>query len=310
MRIGVMAAGAVGGYFGARFAAVGHDVTFFARGAHLEALRRDGLKIESPLGDLHLKSVNATDDPASVQPVDFALFAVKLWDTEDAGRRLKPIVGPDTRVISLQNGIDSVEKLQPILGEDVVVGGSAYIGSTIVAPGVIRHSSQFAHFHCGRLDGKSDPKLQALANAATATGIKGVKVSDQMLRDLWQKFVFLVGLSSATGSTRQSIGPILADPDTRKFYYDLMAEVVAVGRHKGVPIPADVADKQLEFSQTLAPGQKASLLYDLERGNRLELDWLAGRVVELGRALGIPTPANQAAYTVLKLHRNGLPSKK
>jgi len=305
MRIGVMAAGAVGGYFGARLAAAGHDVVFFARGANLEVLRRDGLKIESPLGDLHLKSVDATDDPASVKPVDYVLFAVKLWDTEDAGRRLKPIVGPQTRVISLQNGIDSVDTLAPILGDDVVVGGSAYIASVIASPGMIRHSSQFAHFSCGRLDGKPDPKLQALADAAKDAGIAGVKVSEQMLRDLWQKFVFLVALSSATASTRQSIGPIMADPDTRKFFSDLLAEVVTVGRAKGVPIAPDFVAKQMEFSQALPAGLKASMAHDLERGNRLELDWLAGRVVALGRELGIPTPANQAAYTVLKLHRMG-----
>ena len=305
MRIGVMAAGAVGGYFGARFAAAGHDVTFFARGANLEAMQRNGLTIESPLGDLHLKSVNATDDPAGQKPFDFVLFAVKLWDTEDAGRRLQPIVGPGTRVISLQNGIDSYDKLAPILGPDVAVGGSAYIASVIVSPGVIRHSSQFAHFTCGRLDGKPDPKLQALADAAEAAGIKGVKVSDQMLRDLWQKFAFLVSLAGATGSTRQPLGPILADPETQKFFDDLMVEVVTIGRAKKVPIADDFIEKQRAFSKTLPPGLKASLLHDLERGNRLELDWLAGRVVALGKEVGIPTPANQAAYTVLKLHRMG-----
>jgi 2-dehydropantoate 2-reductase len=305
MRIGIMAAGAVGAYFGARLQAAGHAVVFFARGANLEALRRDGLKIESPLGDLHLKSVTATDDPAGQKPVDFVLFAVKLWDTADAGRRIKPIVGPDTRVISLQNGIDSVDILKPILGDDVVVGGSAYIASVIASPGVIKHSSQFAHFHCGRLDGKPDPKLQALADAAEAAGIKGVKVSDQMLRDLWQKFAFLVSLSSATGSTRQPLGPILADPETAKFFDDLLVEVVTIGRAKKVPIADDFLEKQRAFSKSLPPGLKASLLHDLERGNRLELDWLAGRVVALGKELGIPTPANQAAYTVMKLSRMG-----
>ena len=295
MRIGIMAAGAVGAYFGARLQAAGHDVVFFARGQNLEALRGAGLKIESPLGDLHLKSVTATDDPASQKPVDFVLFAVKLWDTEDAGRRIKPICTPETRVISLQNGIDSVDKLAPLLGNDVVVGGSAYIASVIASPGVIRHSSAFAHFNCGRLDGKPDPKLQALADACEAAGIKGVKVSDQMLRDLWQKFAFLVSLAGATGSTRQPLGPILADPDTAKFFDDLMVEVVTIGRAKNVPIAEDFIEKQRAFSKTLPSGLKASLLHDLERGNRLELDWLAGRVVALGKELGIPTPANQAA---------------
>ncbi len=140
MRIAVMAAGAVGGYFGARLKAAGHDVTFFARGAHLAAIRKDGLKIESPLGDLHVNDVQATDDPAGIAPVDLALFAVKLWDTERAAEQLRPLVKADTRVITLQNGVDSVERLTPILGDAAVVGGSTYLVTVIAEPGVIRHT--------------------------------------------------------------------------------------------------------------------------------------------------------------------------
>src|SRR5215475_11098567 len=166
MRIGVMAAGAVGGYFGGRLVAAGHDVVFFARGGNLEALRRDGLKIESVKGDLHLPKVEATDDPKGVAPVDIVLFAVKLWDTEAAGELIRPIVGPDTRVITLQNGVDSVERLAPILGQDNVVGGMAYIASVMSAPGVVSHTSEFAQMRCGRVDGKPDARLAAFADAA------------------------------------------------------------------------------------------------------------------------------------------------
>jgi 2-dehydropantoate 2-reductase len=304
MRIGVMAAGAVGGYFGGRLAAAGHDVVFFARGAHLAALRERGLKIESVKGDLQLPKVNVTDDPGTVAPVDVVLFAVKLWDTEKAGTQIRPIVTPDTRVITLQNGVDSVERLQPILGADSVVGGSAYIATVIAAPGVIAHTSDFAQMRCGRVDGKPDAKLSAFADAAKAAGVD-ISLTDTMDADRWKKFVFLVGLSSMTGATREPLGKILADPDTKAMFHGIMQEVVTVGRAKGVALPADFADDRMKYAATTPPGFKASLLHDLERGNRIEIDWLAGRVVALGRELGVPTPMNFAAYSALKLHRMG-----
>jgi 2-dehydropantoate 2-reductase len=304
MRIGVMAAGAVGGYFGGRLAAAGHDVVFFARGTNLAALRQHGLKIESVKGDLHLPKVNATDDPSSVAPVDIVLFAVKLWDTEKAGDSIRLIVGNGTRVITLQNGVDSVERLAPILGADSVVGGIAYIASVLSGPGHIAQTSNFAQMRCGRLDGKPDVCLAAFADAATAARID-ISLSDSIELDRWKKFVFLVGLSSMTGATREPLGPILADPDTKAMFQAVMAEVATVGRAKGVPIPADFVDAQMRYAATTPPGFKASLLHDLERGNRLELDWLAGRVIALGRELHVPTPMCTAVYAVLKLHRMG-----
>src|SRR6266566_82372 len=148
MRIAVMAAGAVGGYYGGRMAAAGHDVTFIARGAHRDAIRRDGLKIESTRGDLHLKDVNVTDDPKQVGPVDVVLFAVKLWDTETAGEQARPLVGSSTRVITLQNGVDSVERLAPILGDDATIGGATYVAANIARPGLIRQTGTAAKIHC------------------------------------------------------------------------------------------------------------------------------------------------------------------
>jgi len=304
MHIAVMAAGAVGGYFGGRLAAAGHEVTFIARGAHLDAIRQNGLKIESTLGNLHLKDAKATSDPKQVGPVDVVLFAVKLWDTETAAEAARPLIGARTQVITLQNGVDSVERLAPILGEEHVAGGSAYIASVIAAPGVIRHTSPFAKMVCGRIDGQPDAQLAAFAAAAQQAGIN-IKVSDKIDRERWEKFVFLVALSSATGATRMPLGPILADPDTRAFFQALMQEVVAVGRAKGVDLPTDFVADRMKFADAAPPGMKASLLHDLERGNRLEIDWLAGKVAELGRALGVPTPANAAVYAMLKLHRMG-----
>jgi 2-dehydropantoate 2-reductase len=207
-------------------------------------------------------------------------------------------------VIPLQNGVDSTERLAPILGADNVVTGSAYIATVLSAPGVIAHTSQFARMVCGRLDGEPDARLKAFTDAARAAGID-ITLSDAIDRERWQKFVFLVGLSGATATTRRPLGPILKDPDTRAFFYNLMREVVVVGRAKGVALPEDYADDRMKFGEAAPPAFKASMLHDLERGNRLELDWLAGKVVEFGRALGVPTPANQAVYAMLKLHRMG-----
>jgi 2-dehydropantoate 2-reductase len=304
MRIAAMAAGAVGGYFGGRLAAAGHDVSFIARGAQLEAIRKNGLKIESPLGNLHLEKARATSDPKEIGPVDVVLFAVKLWDTETAAELAKPMVGPQTRVITFQNGVDSVERLAPILGADKVVGGSAYIASVIGAPGVISHTSQFAKMVCGRIDGKPDAQLAAFVTAAKEAGID-IAQTENINRERWEKFIFLVGLSGATGSTRMPLGAILADPDTRAFFQSLMAEVIALAEAKGVALRPDFLESRMKFADTAPPGMKASLLHDLERGNRIELDWLAGKVVSLGRELCVPTPANAAVYAVLKLHRMG-----
>jgi 2-dehydropantoate 2-reductase len=303
MRIAVMAAGAVGGYFGARLAAKGHDVTFFARGAHRDAIRRNGLKVESALGDLHLTSVNVTDDPAGVAPVDLVFFAVKLWDTERAAEQLRALLEPDTRVITLQNGIDSVERLTPILG-DAVVGGSTYLVTVIAEPGVIRHTSPFARIRCGRVDGRPDPVLAAQVEQIRAAGIDAT-LSDTMQTELWKKFVLLSGTSSMTSSTRSPIGPIRTDPELRAFFFKLMGEAIAVGKAAGVAFPADFPEELERAVEAFPPTMKASMAHDLERGNRLELDWLAGKVVALGRALGVPTPANEAVYAVLKLHRMG-----
>ena len=308
MRIGIMAAGAVGGYVGARLAAAGHDVVFFARGAHLDAMRRNGLKVESPAGDLHLKPVTVTDDPSSVAPVDIVIFAVKLWDTERAGAQIKPIVTRDTRVITLQNGVDSVERLATILGPESVVGGTAVIGTVIGKPGVITHSSDFALFRCGRIDGKPDAKLAAFAAAAKAAGLD-MTLSDTMQRDIWQKFVILVGLSGATAMTRMPLGAVLADDDTRSMFRNLLEETNAVGRAAGVDLAADFAEDRFRFAQKMHYDMKASMLHDLERGNKLELDWLAGRVVALGREHKIATPMNAGVYAALKLHRDGESSR-
>ena len=304
MRIAAMAAGAVGGYFGARMAAAGHDVAFIARRAHLDAIRRNGLVINSTHGDLHLKNVNATDDPRQIGPVDVVLFAVKLWDTEKAAELARPLVGPDTRVITLQNGVDSVERVAPILGADRTVAGTAYIATVIAEPGVISHTSKFAILRCGRVDGRPDEKLDAFAAAAKSANID-ITVMPDMNSERWQKFIFLSSMAGANCVTRLPIGQILADPDTRAFYRRLLEECYAVGRANGVNLPPGYVDDRMTFSDNAPPGMKASMLHDLEAGNRLELDWLTGKVVSLGKQLGVPTPMSEAVYAAVKLHRMG-----
>lgn len=305
MRIAAMAAGAVGGYFGARLAAAGHEVFFIARGSNLAAIKANGLKIESVHGDLHLPKVNVTDDPKSVGPVDIVLFAVKLWDTEKAAELTKPMVNDATRVITLQNGVDSVERLAPILGAEQTVGGVTYIATTIAAPGIIKHTSAFAKMSFGRADGKQDATLDAFVAAGKAAGLD-LGLSPDITAERWKKFIFLTAMSGATATLRSSIGPIAADPETRDFFKQLMEEAYAVGRAGGVALDHSIIDERMaQITGNIEPGMKASMAHDLERGNRLELEWLSGKVRALGRELGIPTPASDIVCTVLKLHRMG-----
>jgi 2-dehydropantoate 2-reductase len=209
-----MAAGAVGGYFGGRLAAAGHDVAFIARGAHCDAIRRDGLKIESALGDLHLRDVAVTDDPTQIGPVDVVLFAVKLWDTETAGEQTRPLLGPESRVITLQNGVDSVERLAPILGEEATIAGTTYVVTTIARPGVIHHTGTTARIHCGRLDRRPDAILASYVEQMKAANVD-IAVTKNMLLDIWKKFVLLSGTSGMTASTRKSLSLIREDRHAR-----------------------------------------------------------------------------------------------
>jgi 2-dehydropantoate 2-reductase len=305
MKIAAMAAGAVGGYFGARLAADGHDVFFIARGANREAMEKNGLKIESVHGDLHLPKVNVTDDPKTVGPVDVVLFAVKLWDTEKAAELAKPMVGPNTRVITVQNGVDSVERLAPILGADKVAGGVAYIATVIEAPGVIKQTSQFCGLRFGRTDNKPDPVLEAFA-AAGKKAKCDLDVSKNIQAERWEKFIFLTAMAGATASRRSSIGPIIAQPDGLALFRNLMEEARAVGKAAGTEIGADYIESRMKFlAGQVNPNMKASMAHDLERGNRLELDWLNGKVAALGDKYGIDTPASDEVVAKLDRYKMG-----
>src|SRR5262249_33769553 len=280
------------------------DVVFIARGAHGDAVRRDGLKIESALGDLHLKNVNVTDDPKQVGPVDVVLFAVKLWDTETAGGQTRALVGPHTRVITLQNGVDSVERLAPILGDEATIAGTTYVVTNIARPGVIRHTGTVAKIHCGRLDGRPDAVLGGYVEQMKADGID-ITATGDMLLEIWKKFVVLSGTSGITAIWRHRLGFTGDEADWGASFFRLMHGTMGVGRAAGVEFPRDFPVERERSVAGFPPMMKASMANDLHAGNRLELDWLAGKVVALGRKYGIPTPAQEAAYAILKPNRIG-----
>jgi 2-dehydropantoate 2-reductase len=304
VRIAVMGSGGVGGFFGARLVRGGADVTFVARGAHLAAMREHGLTIENAHEPIHLPKVQATEDPASIGPVDVVLFCVKLWDTESAARSLLPIVTPNTAIISFQNGVQKDDMLRAVFGEAHIMGGVGYMATTVARPGVIAQTGTMQRMIFGEYSGARSPRGEALL-AACLTGGINAEISADIRRAIWEKFVFLVGLSGATTAMRATLGPIRENPQTRAFLLDLMRETVAVGRAQGVALPADYAEARLAFVDTLPPDMTASMHHDLEGGRRLELRWLSGGVVTLGAAAGVPTPVNRAVADILALHAAG-----
>ena len=306
MKIAVMGSGGVGGYFGARLAQAGCDVSFIARGAHLAALRERGLIVESKLGNLSFPKVRATDDPTALGSVDLVLIGVKLWDTEAAVRAIRPIVGPTTAVLSLQNGVQKDDVLRSILGDGPIIGGVCYIAATIAQPGVISHAGTMQKLVFGEYDGRRSARAEALLEACRRGGIDA-ELSQEIRKAIWEKFVFLVGLSATTTTIRLPIGPIRTHPRTRLFLLDAMREVVAVGRAQGVALSAEYAEDRLAFCDRLPAEMTSSMHNDLERGNRLEVAWLSGGVVELGQAAGVPTPVNRAVSDILALHADGPP---
>jgi 2-dehydropantoate 2-reductase len=299
-----MGAGGLGGYFGARLAAAGNDVAFIARGAHLAAIRDHGLRVESALGNLHLRDVAATDDPRTLAPADVVMIAVKLWDTETAAEAIKPLVRPGTAVVSFQNGVSKDDVLTGILGREAVIGGVGQIGVVISSPGVIRHTGTMAKLIFGELDNTRSPRVETLLDACVAARIDA-EIAEDINLAIWQKFAFLVPMSACTAAMRSSIGPIRANPRTSAFLLDITREVVAVGRALGINLADDFVEQRMAFVETLPPQMTASMQGDLARGNRLELPWLSGAVVELGKRIGVPTPLNRAVADILALYVDG-----
>jgi 2-dehydropantoate 2-reductase len=307
MRIAVVGAGGVGGGFGVALAKAGADVTFIARGAHLAAMKSHGLKIQGGRGETHLVPTQATDDPAAIGTVDIVLFCVKLWDVESAGQHIKPLVGAHTAVIPLQNGIDAAERLIPILGSKAVMGGVAQISASITAPGLIQQVGTFMRMIFGEFDGTRSQRAEDFLALCEKAGFDAT-LSNQIQTELWMKFILLASNASVTAATRQPIGRLRDDPDIRPMMTAAFQEVIDVGRAKGVTLPADALEKILAFIGHAPPAMKASMALDLERGNRLELPWLGGKVVALGRELGVATPTHATMYALLKPYIMGTPA--
>jgi 2-dehydropantoate 2-reductase len=308
MKIAMMGSGGVGGFFGGRLAHAGYDVSFIARGAHLAALRERGLVIENEAqGDIRVPRVRATDDPASLGPVDLVILSVKLWDTEAAARQIRLLLKPGTGVVSLQNGVTKDDILQRELGKSPVMGGVCYVASYVPRPGVIHQTGTMQRVVIGEYDGAASERARFLVEALRKAGAVAELAAD-VRRAIWEKFVFLVALSATTTSMRKPIGPIRENPRTRAFLLEIMREAVAVGRARGVALPEDYAEGRLAFADGLPADMTSSMHHDLERGGRLEVDWLSGAVVELGRAAGVPTTANQAVCDILALYAAGRPA--
>jgi 2-dehydropantoate 2-reductase len=304
MKIGIMGSGGVGGYFGARLAKGGADVAFIARGAHLAAMRERGIAIEGGADPIALPAVAASDDPGAIGVCDLVVFAVKLWDTQEALRLIRPMVGPQTAIVSFQNGVLKDDDLRAAYDPAQIMGGVTYVATTIDRPGVIRQTGPMQRFIFGEFDGSRSARAEALLEACRRGNING-EIAADIRKEIWQKFVFLVGMSGVTTTMRSKIGPIRANPQTRAFFLDLMREVVAVGRAEGVDLDADFAEQRLKLADEVSPDMTTSMHHDLERGNRLEVRWLAGAVVSLGAKAGVPTPLNRAVADILALYADG-----
>jgi 2-dehydropantoate 2-reductase len=303
MRIAIIGTGGVGGYFGARLAAAGADVVFFARGNHLQALKTHGLQLESINGNLHLPTVNATDDPSNAGPVDAVFFTVKLYDTDTAVKLLPPLIGNDTVVIPFQNGVESIDRLADAVDRAHVAGGTVYISSIVTEPGVIKHTA-LGRMIFGELSGERTPRMERLLEQCRQAEIN-VDLSDHIEVDIWSKFVHLSVFSGMTTVTRAPVGVLRDDPDLFAMWQAAVVESIAVARAKGIGLPRSAFEDVIRNVNNFPAQARSSMLEDLERGRRLELPWLSGGIARMGRELDIDTPIHRFIATVLKPYVNG-----
>lgn len=299
MRIAIMGPGGVGGYYGGLLSQKGQEVIFIARGAHLQAICEKGLHVKSVHGDFLVSPARATDDPAEVGPVDLILFTTKTYHTDVAAQAIKPMVGQETVVVSLQNGIDAAERIGAYVGREHLVGGVTWLSAAIEAPGVIGQYSQFRRIVLGEFDGKMTARLKMIYETLQATGIT-VEMSDNILKVLWTKFVFISSASALGSLTRATIGEYRHVPETRDVLTEALREVVAVAQARGVKLEGDLVDKTLEFIDNAATDMKTSMQRDVEAGRPSELESMIGVVPRLGRQIGVSTPVMRLAYAVLK----------
>jgi 2-dehydropantoate 2-reductase len=302
MRIAMMGSGGIGGLIGARLMEMGADVSFIARGAHLQAMREKGLTVQSALGGVVLPKVTASESTAEIGPVDLVIFAVKTYDSEKAAQSLGPLMKRSTRVVTLQNGIDSVDILGRHVFRDQVIGGATYLSAFVLRPGEIVDAGGPPRVLIG---GYHDPLIKAFEEiGARAKGL-GIRSIEDIDGVLWEKFVILCAFSGGTALMRTSIGPILADSEGRFFLEQLRDEGISIASASGHPMPHDFVARSREIWTKLAPETKSSMANDLDRGKPIEVAWLSGRMHELGIKLGVPTPGHSAVYRALHLHAPG-----
>jgi 2-dehydropantoate 2-reductase len=304
--IAIVGAGGIGGYFGARWIEAGARVSFIARGAHGEAIHKQGLRITSALGDAVVRPHQVSADPAEIGAADLLVFAVKLPDAQDAAARLKPLLRAGTVVLPLQNGVDVVDLLAREVGAGAVAVGVAQISARITSPGVVEHVGALARLRFGPLQ-----PHQAEAMASLHALCQKAKVDAELLADprraVWEKFVFLVGLSSLTALTRQPVGVVRGHPELRRLLREVMAETAALARAEGVPLDEAFVDAQMAAADKLPPHVKASMLADLEAGKPLELPWLAGAVMRRSERHGLQADANRFVAAALAPYVHGAP---
>lgn len=311
MRFAILGSGAVGGYFGAKLARSGQDVTFIARGAHLEAIRRRGLEVRSPkLGDFTVKAA-AESDPARIGPVDVAVVSVKTYDNPTALPMLKPLIGPDTVVLTLQNGVDSADDVAAIVGEGHVLGGTTYVATALEGPGLIVQTGTHRSIIFGEVfedRNRTSPRVQAIADVFAAADIVVTPVGDARV-PIWDKFVYLAAFSGFTGASRLAIGHIWKFPHVQEMFYAASREIAAIAHAEGVTISADRFDTLREYMRNLPATTRSSLLIDLEQGKRIEVEALQGAAVRRAAKHGIPVPIMSTLYALLKPMENGPAAK-
>jgi len=301
MRIAVLGSGGIGGYYGALLAKAGHDVSFIARGAHLEAMQQRGLTLRTPDGDSTIP-VTAVADTRTVGAVDLVLFCVKSYDTEPAAQALAPLMARDTAVVTFQNGVDNVEAIASVVGSGTVLVGVVYIALQLAGPGMVQRTGGEGKIVLGELGGTLTQRVQRIASAFQQSGVPH-QVSTDINRVLWEKFLFIAGVGGVTALARSGIGPLLASPEGRTLLTTSCEEIAAVARAERVPLPADAADRAVEQAATLPPQWRSSLARDLEDGRRLEVEALSGAVVRRGLKLGLPTPIHQTIAACLSVHQ-------
>jgi 2-dehydropantoate 2-reductase len=299
MRVAVMGAGGVGGYFGALLAAHGHSVAFIARGAHLAAIRAHGLRIESVNGDFSVTPDQATDTPADIGVVDLVLLCVKNYDLPAALDQIRSLVGPKTAILTLQNGVDAPDLASEAYGIERVIPGVVYCEVAVKSPGVIMQGTPLRRIVLGEFGGELTERAMAIGDAFRAAGAEAI-VSDNLHAAIWTKCCFICAMSGVTTLMRQPLGAILADPETRALLRIVMQEAEAVAWARGVHFPADPVEAGMATAARFPYEAKSSMLRDLEAGRRIEIEALNGALVRIGRSLDVPTPANQAIYAVLR----------